>query len=67
MPSVNRVKKNWWPLSIAVSSALAIVFFQNCSRVQLTPPQANLTSVTDNSGQDRDDNPAQFPEEGKPN
>ena len=59
--SSSKVKKNWWPVGIAVSSAFTLILFQNCSRVQLAPMNPSLATSNSPLNQDLNDNPAQMP------
>ena len=56
----NKVKKNWWPLVIAISSATTLILFQNCSRVQILTQNSGLTNQS-SSNRDANDDPLLIP------
>jgi hypothetical protein len=63
MTTTEKVKKNWWPLGIAISSAFTLILFQNCASVKIDTTNPALT-VENRAPSDTNDNPAQFPENG---
>jgi len=64
MNPANKIKKNRWPVAIAISSAVTLILFQNCSSVKIDTANPALTvdSGQNSSLQDINDNPSQMPE-----
>jgi len=63
----NRRQTNWWPVGIALSSAVAILFFQNCSVVHLTTSNPSLSASSETAAQqEKSENSERFPANEEP-